>query len=677
MDVATDGEEGLFLAEANVYDTVLLDLMLPKVSGLEVLTRIRQAGQRTPVLVLTARDDKESVVALLNAGADDYLTKPFDLGELLARVKALIRRGKGQPAPVLSIGNLQLNTVTRTVQRAGKSVSLTAMEYRVLEYLLHRPRAVVSKTELLEHLYDYNWEKFSNVIEVYISGLRRKAGRWFSPATDPHRPQTRLYSAGLKVLSLTMRQNSIRQRLIATVVLSQLLLAAGLLSTGVFYTERRLLAALDTAIQSRAMSVAALVRYTEDASGNVYFDERLMPRSLDPGRPDLFVVWTERSGLLVRSSNWPSKLEISSAEARDRWNFSWGGVPYRALRVSRVPVLDREEGTTFQSQTLTIVYAAPLLDLREQVRAAGFFIAVASLLFLGITVLLALWGIRRGLLPLRNLATQAAAVSAQTWDFRVPEEAMQSEELRPLIDAMILMLARLQESFVQQKEFLANATHELKTPVAVLKSTLQLVLQRPRTVEEYRAGFERSLEDLERLERLLQGMLRLARADWARGTLRRDFRPVDLAATCQEAVERIRGLAEAKRVSIKLSSNGTLLLNADPEDLQLVWTNLLENAVRYSPEGDSVEIGVSGKASGDIQVVFADHGPGISAAELPHIFDRFYRGDPSRTRATGGFGLGLAISKTVIEAYGGTIRAESASEQGTRMTVELPVGDAR
>ena len=174
VDVAPDGQEGLFLAESNAYDAVLLDLMLPKLGGMQVLTRIRQAGQRTPVLVVTARDDKESVVALLNAGADDYLTKPFDLGELLARTKALIRRGKGQPSPVLTIGDLELNTVSRTVQRAGKYVALTAMEYRVLEYLAHRPRAVVSKTELLEHLYDYNWEKFSNVIEVYISGLRRK-----------------------------------------------------------------------------------------------------------------------------------------------------------------------------------------------------------------------------------------------------------------------------------------------------------------------------------------------------------------------------------------------------------------------------------------------------------------------------------------------------------------------
>jgi len=174
VDIAGDGEEGLFLAESNAYDAIVLDLMLPKMDGLQVVNRIRQTGQHTPVLVLTARDEKESIVALLNAGADDYLTKPFDLGELLARTKALIRRGKGQPSPVLTIGDLEVNTTNRTVHRGGRPISLTAMEYRVLEYLVHRPGAVVSKTELLEHLYDYNWEKFSNVIEVYISGLRRK-----------------------------------------------------------------------------------------------------------------------------------------------------------------------------------------------------------------------------------------------------------------------------------------------------------------------------------------------------------------------------------------------------------------------------------------------------------------------------------------------------------------------
>lgn len=174
VDIALDGEEGLYLADSGEYDLIVLDLMLPKLDGPELLARCRKGGNSTPVLILTARDEKENVVRLLNAGADDYVSKPFDLGELMARVKALVRRGKGQRSPVLSIADLRINTIERTVRRGQKEIALVPMEYRVLEYLAHRPRAVVSKTELLEHLYDYNWEKFSNVIEVYISGLRRK-----------------------------------------------------------------------------------------------------------------------------------------------------------------------------------------------------------------------------------------------------------------------------------------------------------------------------------------------------------------------------------------------------------------------------------------------------------------------------------------------------------------------
>ena len=466
--------------------------------------------------------------------------------------------------------------------------------------------------------------------------------------------------------------HSIKARLIATVVISQLLLAAGLVFAGAFYTQRRLTATLDAAIQARAMSVAALVRYNEDASGNVYFDDRLMPQSIDPSHPDLFAVWAERSGLLFRSANWPPELNISPL-GKNHWNFSWKHEHYRALRISQVPVLDREEGSSFQPQTLTIMYAAPLDRLREQVQAAAIFVALASLLLLGMTVLLALWGIRRGLLPLQNLAQQAALISTQNWQLRLPEAAQEANELRPLTQSMTDMLARLQRSFDEQREFMGNAAHELKTPVAVLKSTLQSLLHRPRTSEEYRAGLERSLEDLDRLEQLLQWMLRLARAEqWAHGALRRDLEVIDVNLTCEEAVERIRNLAQARRTSIHLSSNGPVPLRADPDDLQLVWMNLLENAVRYSPEGASIEVNITRK-DGGAQVSFQDHGSGIAPADLPHIFERFYRGDPSRARTTGGFGLGLAIAKALVEAYGGSIKAESLPGQGTRMTVEFPV----
>ncbi|HZB87511.1 MAG TPA: response regulator transcription factor [Terracidiphilus sp.] len=174
VDIAPDGEEGLFQACSTPYDLLVLDLMLPRLTGLQLLKRFRGEGRNSPVLVLTARDEKEFVVRLLNAGADDYLTKPFDLGEFVARCKALLRRGKGEHSPVIRAGPLEIETVRRMVRVRGKRILLTAMEYRVLECLALRRGALVSKEELLEHLYDFNWERFGNVIEVYISGLRRK-----------------------------------------------------------------------------------------------------------------------------------------------------------------------------------------------------------------------------------------------------------------------------------------------------------------------------------------------------------------------------------------------------------------------------------------------------------------------------------------------------------------------
>jgi DNA-binding response OmpR family regulator len=174
VDCAHDGKEGASLTEFGHYDLLLLDLMLPGLDGLSIVRRVRGRGDATPILVLTARDERSHVVELLNAGADDYLTKPFDLGELIARVKALIRRGKGAAHPLLKVGRLTLNAVEQTVRCGGQLIDLSPTEYRILEYLMFRPRAIVSKRELLEHLYDYTWEHHSNVIEAHISNLRKR-----------------------------------------------------------------------------------------------------------------------------------------------------------------------------------------------------------------------------------------------------------------------------------------------------------------------------------------------------------------------------------------------------------------------------------------------------------------------------------------------------------------------
>ena len=176
VDVAADGEDGHFLGETETYDAIVLDLGLPIMDGISVLTKWRQAGISTPVLILTARDGWSDKVAGLDAGADDYVTKPFKIEEVLARVRALIRRAAGQASPELSCGSVTLNTNSSKVTVDGMPIRLTAQEYKLLSYLMHHPEKIVSRTELTEHIYNQDFDRDSNTIEVFVTRVRKKLG---------------------------------------------------------------------------------------------------------------------------------------------------------------------------------------------------------------------------------------------------------------------------------------------------------------------------------------------------------------------------------------------------------------------------------------------------------------------------------------------------------------------
>ena len=176
VDVVHDGEEGQFLGDTESYDVVVLDLGLPKRDGLSVLQQWRLKGRDMPVLILTARDTWREKVAGLRAGADDYLAKPFELEEMLARVEALIRRSSGHASSVLECGPLSLDVSTTRLTLAGRPIELTALEFRTLGHLMRNENRIVSKTELTEHLYDQDFDRDSNVIEVLINRLRNKLG---------------------------------------------------------------------------------------------------------------------------------------------------------------------------------------------------------------------------------------------------------------------------------------------------------------------------------------------------------------------------------------------------------------------------------------------------------------------------------------------------------------------
>ena len=178
VDTAADGEDGLFKAEAWEYDAVVLDVNLPKLDGWALLRRLRLV-KRTPVLMLTARDTVADRVRGLNSGADDYLVKPFALTELLARLRALIRRSVGQAVAVIEIGDVCLDSVSKTVTRQGELVALTAMEYALVELLAMHRRKLVSRTTIYDHLFDEDDDSFSNLVDVHVSNIRKKLGRDF------------------------------------------------------------------------------------------------------------------------------------------------------------------------------------------------------------------------------------------------------------------------------------------------------------------------------------------------------------------------------------------------------------------------------------------------------------------------------------------------------------------
>jgi len=174
VDLAYDGEDGEYLAEVNPYDLIILDIMLPVKDGIEVCRELRAKKISTPILMLTAKDAVEDRVKGLDTGADDYLVKPFAFSELLARVRALLRREGTSKSPELRVGDLVLNTLTRQVNRGQRPIELTTKEYVILEYLMRHPKVVVTRTMIEEHAWDYDFDSLSNLVDVYIRRLRRK-----------------------------------------------------------------------------------------------------------------------------------------------------------------------------------------------------------------------------------------------------------------------------------------------------------------------------------------------------------------------------------------------------------------------------------------------------------------------------------------------------------------------
>ena len=454
----------------------------------------------------------------------------------------------------------------------------------------------------------------------------------------------------------------------------ELFAALALVGLSVFHEARLRFRSFDIMLHGRIDSLFGAVGDAEDPADSVVLDLRNM--TIPPA--DLYDVEEDTGHILGRSLSWPAEeLKSTTPDERGFYNIRFNGHRYRFIRLQGTRIVDPGDKNGGIAHHVTLYYGAPTERVWHEVGEAARFYVFASVILLTLTGLIMAWFLRRGLAPLRELATEAGRVSAQQWSFTPPESARTTRELSPLAHAIEAALVRLHQSFEQQKRFTSDAAHELKTDVAIVKSSIQLLAMRPRSVEEYQQGLDVCLSDCVRLENIVQEMLTLAGSQYAAGQDDRAASDVsDLALYAREAQEKFTSLAELRQVHPTLAISGSTLVALDAKDCNLLCSNLLLNAIQHSAPGSEVHVELLGEGA-SLTMLVEDFGEGIAPDVLPHVFEPFFRGDVSRDRKSGGTGLGLAICKAICEKAGGRIEIASEPEGGTRVAVHLPAAHAK
>jgi len=465
---------------------------------------------------------------------------------------------------------------------------------------------------------------------------------------------------------------SIALRLIVAVLAVELVSALAVIFLSLGYERHTHFMAFDIMLRGRADSLLVAVQDSEDPQASLLFNQA----GLNVPKEDVYEIYDQNGRLLGRSGNWQGMPDKAWAEPGNGIvRMTVNERHYRVVRLHASRFVDSGEPGGGKLRPVTIFYGSATVHVWHAIRLAVEFYAGGSLLLLVVTGPLIAWLLHRGLLPLRQLAALAAQVSVDSWHFSPPESARSTPELAPLTQALESVLERLERSFEQQKAFVSDAAHELKTGVAVVKSSLQLLGMKQRSPAEYQAGLERTLADCLRMEEIVAGMLALARLEAGTGNPEAALPTCDLAGCIEQTVARLGTIAQVRGVGVEISlAEGACgpSVQISGEDCSLLVSNLLLNALQHSPAGSQVEVRL-GVESQSAALEIEDHGDGIDPAALPRVFDRFYRGDPSRTRSTGGTGLGLSICKAVVERAGGSIRIDSRAGLGTRVAVRLPI----
>jgi signal transduction histidine kinase len=465
-----------------------------------------------------------------------------------------------------------------------------------------------------------------------------------------------------------MKPYSLTRRLVIAVLLVELLSALAITGLALIYERHTQFHAFDIMLRGRAYSLLGAVQDAEDTADNVMLDGT--EHSL-PGK-DLYEVKDASGRILGRSNNWSGTASNPpDANIDGFFKIKIKGKHYRVIEVHGVRIVDPGDKGGGIPRHVTVLYGSETEHVWDVISDAVEFYAIASLLLLAVSGIMMFWLLNRGLQPLRELAAAAEVVSVDSWKFEPSERARQIKELRPLTNALEIVLHGLKRSFMQQHQFVSDAAHELKTAVAVAKSSVQLLTMRHRTATEYEAGLDRCQADCERMEEIVAKMLTLARVE-SQDDSEAVFYVTNVVDSIRQAAEQLATVTQIKEQRISVSGDETIAVNIAPEQLRLLCSNLILNALQHSAEDSEVRAMVSTDRH-SVELRIEDDGSGIESEVLPHVFDRFYRSDPSRSRKTGGTGLGLAICKAIVSKVRGSIKITSELDRGTVAIVHLPL----
>ena len=474
-----------------------------------------------------------------------------------------------------------------------------------------------------------------------------------------------------------MKPYSVTRRLIATVLVLELVAAMALTWLAVAFETHSRFHSFDIALRAHADTLFGAVGDSDDPQDNVVLDLH----GMDIPKGALFDVETANGRVLGRSAHWPVQAldaQLPAGEKDGTHRVLLNGKSYGFVILHAVRVVDPGEKGGGVKRPVVVRYGASTAHVWSEVWEAVRFYALASLALLTATALALSWTLRRNLQPLAALADEATGISAQQWQFHPAERAYAMVELAPLTTAIELAIKRLQRSFEQQRRFTGDAAHELKTDLAIAKSSLQLLAMRRRSPKEYELGLELCLADMLRIERTVMEMLTLARVESGDGESGRvaALPDLDLASSMHDAAHQLATFAELREVGIKLDVSGGTTVGISAGDARLLCMNLLHNALQHSRASTEVTVRLR-QSAGWATLTIEDQGEGISPASLPHVFEPFYRGDASRNRGTGSTGLGLSICKGICDRAAGEIAIQSRPAIGTLVTVRLPVAEER